>query len=78
MKNSNSLLWKQKQVGRNSQNKVASCVSCPNVSIKHLNLEGSFKISSSESWRIISTAFLLAENDTLAVYKLYTTIFKNI
>ena len=28
------------QVRRNSQNKVASYVSCPNVSIEHLHLEG--------------------------------------
>lgn len=29
-----------KNWGRNSQNKVASCVCCPNAFIKHLPLEG--------------------------------------
>ena len=33
-----------KNWGRNSQNKVASCVCCPNAFIKHLPLEGISKV----------------------------------
>lgn len=33
-----------KNWGRNSQNKVASCVCCPNAFIKHLPLEGLSKV----------------------------------
>ena len=45
-------------MGMNNQNKVASYVSCPKVSIKYLHLEGPFKahvVKFEVAWHIISS-----------------------